>query len=51
MGPSVRRLYVRGKDINGAGIYASFAVHQDVDERATDVALAWSLNRFREDKD
>ncbi|KAF5819370.1 putative ketol-acid reductoisomerase (NADP(+)) [Helianthus annuus] len=28
MGPSVRRLYVQGKDINGAGIYASFAVHQ-----------------------
>ncbi|KAJ0799675.1 putative ketol-acid reductoisomerase (NADP(+)) [Helianthus annuus] len=28
MGPSVRRLYVQGKDINGAGIYASFVVRQ-----------------------
>src|SRR5919108_6249760 len=26
MGPSVRRLYVQGKDINGAGINSSFAV-------------------------
>ncbi|KAK1558679.1 hypothetical protein Q3G72_005340 [Acer saccharum] len=43
MGPSVRRLYVQGKEINGAGINASFAVHQDVDGRATDVALGWSI--------
>ncbi|GAA0157246.1 hypothetical protein LIER_14554 [Lithospermum erythrorhizon] len=43
MGPSVRRLYVQGKDVNGAGINASFAVHQDVDGRATDVALGWSV--------
>ncbi|RLN23054.1 hypothetical protein C2845_PM07G18120 [Panicum miliaceum] len=43
MGPSVRRLYVQGKEINGAGINASFAVHQDVDGRATDVALGWSV--------
>ncbi|KAL6529481.1 hypothetical protein OROGR_015104 [Orobanche gracilis] len=42
MGPSVRRLYVQGKEINGAGINSSFAVHQDVDGRATDVALGWS---------
>ena len=28
MGPSVRRLYVQGKEINGAGINASVAVHQ-----------------------
>ena len=28
MGPSVRRLYVQGKEINGAGINSSFAVHQ-----------------------
>ncbi|GJZ04260.1 gypsy type transposase [Tanacetum coccineum] len=28
MGPSVRRLYVQGKEINGAGINASFTVHQ-----------------------
>ncbi|TXG47561.1 hypothetical protein EZV62_026855 [Acer yangbiense] len=40
MGPSVRRLYVQGKEINGAGINASFA---DVDGRATDVALGWSI--------
>ncbi|GKC40787.1 ketol-acid reductoisomerase, chloroplastic-like protein, partial [Tanacetum coccineum] len=35
------RLYVQGKEINGAGINASFAVHQDVDGRATDVELGW----------
>ncbi|MCI16247.1 ketol-acid reductoisomerase chloroplastic-like, partial [Trifolium medium] len=29
MGPSVRRLYVQGKEINGAGINSSFAVHQE----------------------
>ena len=28
MGPSVRRLYQQGKEVNGAGINASFAVHQ-----------------------
>jgi ketol-acid reductoisomerase len=43
MGPSVRRLYVQGKSVNGAGINASFAVHQDVDGRATDIALGWSV--------
>jgi ketol-acid reductoisomerase len=43
MGPSVRRLYVQGKEVNGAGINASFAVHQDVDGRATDYALGWSI--------
>ncbi|CAK7323642.1 unnamed protein product [Dovyalis caffra] len=43
IGPSVRRLYVQGKEINGAGINSSFAVHQDIDGRATDVALAWSV--------
>ncbi|KAL8468678.1 hypothetical protein ACS0TY_031754 [Phlomoides rotata] len=43
MGPSVRRLYVQGKEINGAGINSSFGVHQDVDGRATDVALGWSV--------
>ncbi|KAJ0081822.1 hypothetical protein Patl1_10531 [Pistacia atlantica] len=42
MGPSVRRLYVQGKEINGAGINASFVVHQqDVDGRVADVALGW----------
>src|SRR3954454_17622097 len=34
MGPSVRRLYVQGKQVNGAGINASFAVHQDADGKA-----------------
>jgi ketol-acid reductoisomerase len=43
MGPSVRRLYVQGKEVNGAGINASFAVHQDIDGRATDLALGWSI--------
>ena len=43
MGPSVRRLYVQGKDVNGAGINASFAVEQDIDGRATDLALGWSV--------
>ncbi|MFS7904948.1 putative ketol-acid reductoisomerase (NADP(+)) [Helianthus anomalus] len=57
MGPSVRRLYVQGKYINEAGIYASFVVHQvayllyslRIYGRATDVALAWSFNRFQEE--
>ncbi|MCZ6631812.1 MAG: ketol-acid reductoisomerase [bacterium] len=43
MGPSVRRLYEQGKEVNGAGINASFAVEQDVDGKATDIALAWSI--------
>jgi ketol-acid reductoisomerase len=43
MGPSVRRLYVQGKEVNGAGINASFAVQQDVDGKATDYALGWSV--------
>ncbi len=43
MGPSVRRLYVQGKEIDGAGINASFAVEQDIDGKATDYALAWSV--------
>jgi ketol-acid reductoisomerase len=43
MGPSVRRLYVQGKDIDGAGINSSFAIEQDVDGRATDIALAWAI--------
>jgi len=43
MGPSVRRLYLQGKEINGAGINSSFAVEQDVDGRATDLALGWSV--------
>jgi ketol-acid reductoisomerase len=43
MGPSVRALYLQGKDVNGAGINASFAVHQDIDGKATDRALGWSI--------
>ena len=43
MGPSVRRLYEQGKEVNGAGINASFAVEQDIDGNAADIALAWSI--------
>lgn len=43
MGPSVRALYIQGKEVNGAGINASFAVHQDVNGKATDYAIAWSI--------
>lgn len=43
MGPSVRRLYVQGKDVNGAGINCSFAVEQDVDGKATDQAVGWAI--------
>ncbi|RHY36543.1 hypothetical protein DYB38_008440, partial [Aphanomyces astaci] len=45
MGPSVRRLYVQAAQNNGgtAGINASVAVHQDVNGRATDHALGWSV--------
>ncbi|TBV81794.1 MAG: ketol-acid reductoisomerase [Desulfobulbaceae bacterium] len=43
MGPSVRRLYVQGKDVNGAGINCSFAVEQDIDGKATDQALGWAI--------
>ena len=43
MGPSVRRLYVQGKEVNGAGINTSFAVEQDIDGRATDQALGWAV--------
>lgn len=43
MGPSVRRLYEQGVALNGAGINTSFAVEQDVDGWATDLALAWAV--------
>lgn len=43
MGPSVRRLYEQGKETNGAGINASFAIEQDNDGRATDIALGWAV--------
>jgi ketol-acid reductoisomerase len=43
MGASVRALYLQGAEVNGAGINASFAVHQDVTGKATDRALGWSV--------
>lgn len=43
MGPSVRRLYEQGKITDGAGINTSFTVEQDIDGRATDYALGWSI--------
>lgn len=43
MGPSVRRLYEQGREIGGAGINASFAVEQDIDGKATDYAIGWSV--------
>ncbi len=43
MGPSVRRLYEQGREINGAGINCSFAVEQDLDGRVTDLALGWAV--------
>lgn len=43
MGPSVRRLYVQGKTENGAGINCSFAVEQDCDGKATDLAIGWAV--------
>lgn len=43
MGVSVRRLYEQGRDVDGAGINASVAVHRDADGRATDVALGWAI--------
>merc|ERR1712137_787375 len=43
MGPSVRNLYVQGKTVNGSGINASFAIHQDFDGRAADIAIGWCI--------
>jgi ketol-acid reductoisomerase len=43
MGPSVRRLYEQGKEINGAGINSSIAVEQDINGNALDYALGWSV--------
>jgi ketol-acid reductoisomerase len=43
MGPSVRRLYELGREVNGSGINASFAVHQDATGHATERALAWAV--------
>lgn len=43
MGPSVRRLYEQGKEVNGAGINTSFAVHQDHSGQAREKALGWAV--------
>lgn len=43
MGPSVRRLFIQGRDTEGAGINCSFAVEQDINGKATDIALAWAI--------
>jgi ketol-acid reductoisomerase len=43
MGVSVRRLYEQGRDVDGAGINCSVAVQQDIDGRATDIALGWAV--------
>ncbi len=43
MGPSVRRLYEQGKEINGAGINSSFAIARDLNGKATDYALGWAI--------
>lgn len=43
MGPSVRRLYVQGKDVNGAGINSSYAVEQDATGNARNIALGWAI--------
>lgn len=43
MGPSVRRLYEQGREVNGAGINASFAIHQDINGKASDYALGWAV--------
>eukprot|EP01066_Platyproteum_vivax_P018300 Platyproteum_vivax@DN751_c0_g1_i1.p1 len=43
VGPSVRRLYEQGREVNGSGINASVAVHQDVTGDALDHALGWSV--------
>ena len=43
MGKSVRALYRQGAEVNGAGINASFAIHQDVTGNATDRALGWAV--------
>ncbi len=43
MGASIRRLYEQGKEVNGAGINSSFAIHQDINGKATDYALGWSI--------
>lgn len=43
MGPSVRRLYEQGKEIDGAGINTSFGIEQDINGKATDYAIGWAV--------
>jgi len=43
MGPSVRRLYEQGRDVNGAGINSSYAVEQDATGNARNIALGWAI--------
>lgn len=43
MGPSVRRLYEQGREQDGAGINTSVAVEQDINGKALDYALGWSV--------
>lgn len=43
MGPSVRRLYEQGREINGAGINSSYTVEQDFTGDARNIALGWAI--------
>lgn len=43
MGPSVRRLYEQGKEVDGAGINTSFGIEQDINGKATDYAIGWAV--------
>ena len=47
MGPSVRRLYEQGKEVNGAGINCSFAIHQvrppSLPEEHPEVCTMWPM--------
>lgn len=39
----MRRLYEQGKEVNGAGINCSAAVHQDATGNAADIAIGWAI--------
>jgi ketol-acid reductoisomerase len=43
MGPSVRRLFEQGKEVNGAGINSSYAIQQDYTGTARNIALGWAV--------
>jgi ketol-acid reductoisomerase len=43
MGPSVRRLFEQGKEVNGAGINSSYAIQQDYTGTARGIALGWAV--------